>query len=88
MAASALGLLASASHASDGLTLAVKGGFLNVTPITDRIVRVQFSRSTDESESCHTSRCYPPNGAYKANPTSGLLQLLTLKYPLIVQLPQ
>ena len=51
MAASALGLLASASHASDGLTLAVKGGFLNVTPITDRIVRVQFSRSTDESES-------------------------------------
>jgi len=51
MAAGALGLFASASHAADGLTLAVKGGFLNVTPITNRIVRVQFTRTTDEAES-------------------------------------
>ncbi len=39
-----LGLIPSALLASDGLTLAVNGGLLNVTPITAQVIRVAFSK--------------------------------------------
>jgi len=39
-----LGLSLGRASAADGLTLAIHGGLLNVTPVSDRVIRVAFSK--------------------------------------------
>ena len=77
-------IAASCAHAADGLTLATHGGFLNVTPITDRVIRVAFGR--DQSFFSHSSfavlpQSPLPQGKWKleSRPSEWILTTAALK---------
>ncbi len=84
VAVTVFALAATCVRATDGLTLATHGGFLNITPITDRVIRVAFGR--DQSFFGHPSFAVlpqtplpPTKWKLESRPTEWILTTSALK---------